>query len=75
VFVEAVKRMGDDISRANLIKTMDSLPSDLGAGFTSAMTFQPGAHDITRCLQLGKVASGKVASYKPYACDNESFDS
>ena len=75
VFVEAVKRMGDDISRANLIKTMDSLPSDLGAGFTSAMTFQPGAHDITRCLQLGKVTSGKVASYKPYACDNESFDS
>ena len=74
VFVEAVKRMGDDISRANLIKTMDSLPADLGAGFTSTMHFSPGEHDITRCLQLGKVTSGKVANYKPYACDDESFD-
>lgn len=74
VFVEAVKRMGDDISRANLLKTMDSLPADLGAGFTSEMHFAPGPHDITRCLQLGKVTSGKIGTYKPYACDNESFD-
>jgi len=74
VFVEAVKRMGSDISRANLIKTMDALPAGLGAGFTSTMHFSPGAHDITRCLQLGKVTSGKVAAYKPYACDDESFD-
>jgi ABC-type branched-subunit amino acid transport system substrate-binding protein len=74
VFVEAVKRMGDDISRANLLKTMDSLPADLGAGFTSEMHFSPGPHDITRCLQLGKVTSGKISRYKPFACDNESFD-
>jgi ABC-type branched-subunit amino acid transport system substrate-binding protein len=74
MFVEAVQRMGEDISRANLVKTMDGLPSSVGAGFTSALTFSPGAHDINRCLQLGKVASGKVAAYKPYACDDQSFD-
>ncbi|MCU1672680.1 MAG: hypothetical protein JWN77_793 [Frankiales bacterium] len=74
VFVEAVKRMGDDISRANLLRTMDRLPAEIGAGFTSKLYFSPGAHDINRCLQLGKVASGKVTPYKPYACDNENFD-
>jgi ABC-type branched-subunit amino acid transport system substrate-binding protein len=74
VLVDALTRMGNDISRANLLKTMDSLPSNLGAGYTSALHFAPGAHDINQCLKLGKVSGGKVTPYKDWACDTKSFD-
>lgn len=75
VLVDALQRMGNDISRANLLKTMDSLPPTVGKGFTAPLTFQPGGHDINQCLKLGKVSSGKVSPYKDFACDKENFDS
>jgi ABC-type branched-subunit amino acid transport system substrate-binding protein len=75
VLVDALTRMGNDISRANLLKTMNSLPSSVGDGFTAPLVFQSGDHDINQCLHLGKVSSGKIASYKDYACDKENFDS
>ena len=75
VLVEAIRRMGNDISRANLLKTMDSLPGSLGAGFTAPLTFRPGDHDINQCLKLGKVSGGKVTAYKDFSCDQQSFDS
>jgi ABC-type branched-subunit amino acid transport system substrate-binding protein len=75
VLVDAITRMGSSISRANLLKTMDSLPPTTGDGFTSSLTFQPGGHDINQCLHLGKVSGGKISTYKDYACDKENFDS
>jgi hypothetical protein len=53
---------------------MDSLPSSIGAGFTSALHFAHGEHDINQCLKLGKVRGGKVTPYKDWACDTKSFD-
>jgi ABC-type branched-subunit amino acid transport system substrate-binding protein len=75
VLVDALTRMGNDISRANLLKTMDALPSSVGAGFTAPLVFSSGDHDINQCLHLGKVSGGKIATYKDYACDKENFDS
>ncbi|MCW2606564.1 MAG: Extracellular ligand-binding receptor, partial [Frankiales bacterium] len=73
VFVDALRKMGDDVTRPNLLKTLDSLPSDTGKGFTSKLVFQTGSHDINRCFQLGKITRGKVAPYKPYSCDDTRF--
>ncbi len=75
VLVDAIGRMGDDISRTNLLKAMDALPSSTGDGFTAPLVFQPGDHDINQCLQLGRVKNGKVSAYKGFACDKENFDS
>ncbi|MCU1595441.1 MAG: Extracellular ligand-binding receptor [Frankiales bacterium] len=75
ILVEALRRMGDDLTRANLLKTMDSLPADIGKGFTAPMHFGPGTnHDLNRCLALTKVTKGKAQPYKGFACDDLSFD-
>ncbi|MCU1692616.1 MAG: Extracellular ligand-binding receptor, partial [Frankiales bacterium] len=73
VFVDALKRMGDDVTRPRLMATLDGLPPDTGAGFTSTLVFTRGAHDINRCFQLGRIVLGKVAPYKPYSCDGTHF--
>ncbi|MFN2539962.1 MAG: ABC transporter substrate-binding protein [Mycobacteriales bacterium] len=77
IFVEALRRMGDTITRDNLLKVMNSLPSTVGGDFTpQGLHF--GAvkeHDINRCLALTKVAGGRLSPYKPFACDERSFDS
>ena len=76
ILVEALRRMGDDITRDNLIRTMDALPSTVGGDFTpQGLHFGPGPdHDPNRCLALSKVVSGRLAAYKPFACDEENFD-
>jgi branched-chain amino acid transport system substrate-binding protein len=76
ILVEALRRMGDDITRDNLLRTMDSLPSTVGGDFTpQGLHFGPSPHhDINRCLALSKVVNGRLAPYQGFACDNESFD-
>lgn len=73
ILTEAIGRMGDDISRTNLMKVMDSLPADVGGAITPPLRFNPGAKDINRCLQLGRVKGGVVTPYKPYACDDNVY--
>ncbi len=73
VFVDALQRMGDDVTRANLMRTLDALPADTGKGFTSKLVFSTGAHDVNRCFQLGRIVRGKVAPYKPFSCDDTRF--
>ena len=76
IFVEALRRMGDTITRDNLLKVMNSLPSTVGGDFTpQGLHFGPVKdHDINRCLALTKVTSGRLTAYKPFACDERSFD-
>ena len=73
ILVEAIDRMGEDITRTNLMRVMDSLPATVGGDLTPALRFSPGAHDINRCLQLGRVKAGQVQRYKPYACDDKTY--
>jgi branched-chain amino acid transport system substrate-binding protein len=73
ILTEAIERMGEDITRANLMRVMDSLPSDIGGQITPPLRFNPGPQDINRCLQLGRVAQGEVTRYKPYACDDNVY--
>ncbi|MDX6214729.1 MAG: hypothetical protein QOG99_313 [Frankiales bacterium] len=77
IFVEALRRMGDTITRDNLLKVMNSLPSGVGGQFTpQGLHFGPTQeHDPNQCLQLSKVASGRLSPYKPFSCDTRSFDS
>lgn len=75
ILVEALRRMGDDLTRENLLRTMAALPADVGRGFAHTLHFGPGDdHDPNRCLSLTKVVKGKSAPYKDFACDEESFD-
>ncbi len=69
----AIERMGDDITRDNLLKVMNSLPANSGGALSPPLRFGPGAHDINRCLQLGRVKGGDVVPYKPYACDDKTY--
>ncbi len=75
VFVEAVQRMGDDITRANLLRVMDAVPGTIGGSLTPPLRFGKGSpgHDINRCLQLGRVKGGQVQKYKAYACDDKTY--
>jgi branched-chain amino acid transport system substrate-binding protein len=75
ILVEALRRMGDDLTRAHLLQTMDALPSDIGRGFVKELHFGPGKdHDLNRCLSLTKVKNGRSVPYKGFACDDLSFD-
>jgi branched-chain amino acid transport system substrate-binding protein len=76
VFVEALRRMGDTITREHLLDVMNTLPASVGGGFTpQGLHFGPGQdHDINQCLNLTRVKSGRLSAYKPFACDTRSFD-
>ncbi|MGZ6827361.1 MAG: ABC transporter substrate-binding protein [Mycobacteriales bacterium] len=73
VFVAAVKAMGTDITRANLLKVMDSLDGKGGFGFTSDLAFGPGVRDINRCIEFGKVVGGTVTRLTGWRCDGQPF--
>ena len=73
VFVAAVKSLGDNVTRANLLKVMDSLNGKGGFGFTSDLQFAPGNRDINRCIKFGKVASGHVTRVTGWRCDGQPF--
>lgn len=73
VFVAAVKAMGDDITRANLLTVMDRLDGKGGFGFTSDLQFGPGVRDINRCIEFGKVVGGTVTRLTSWRCDGQPF--
>ena len=73
VLADAVGRMGDTVTRQRLMEVMDALPADVGGELTPPLRFSPGAHDINRCLQLGRVKGGQPTPYKPYACDDRTY--
>ena len=72
VLVEALKSMGDDITREGLITAVDALRSN-GYGFTSTLHFGPGVRDINRCLKLGRINGGKLVPASGWRCDGQPF--
>lgn len=73
IFVEAVKALGTNISRANLLAVMDKLNGKGGFGFTSDLQFGPGVRDINRCIKFGKVVNLKVTRVTDWRCDGQPF--
>ncbi|MCW2598210.1 MAG: transporter permease [Frankiales bacterium] len=73
VFVAAVKAMGANITRANLLSVMDKLNGKGGFGFTSDLSFGPGVRDINRCVKFGKVVGGRVTRVTNWRCDGQPF--
>ena len=73
VFVQAVKAMGTNITRSNLLAVMDKLDGKGGFGFTSDLKFGPGVRDINRCVKFGKVVSAKITRVTDWRCDEQPF--
>ena len=73
ILVEALERTGDDLTRENLMRVMDTLPADVAGSLTSPLRFGSTPRDLNQCLQLGRVRGGDVERYKGYACDDRIY--
>jgi hypothetical protein len=73
VFVAAVQKLGNNITRAALVKTMDSLDGKGGFGFTSDLRFGPGVRDLNRCVKFAKIVQGKSTRVTDWRCDEQPF--
>ncbi|HXA42967.1 MAG TPA: amino acid permease [Candidatus Solibacter sp.] len=71
-FVDALRSLGDNITRQRLIDALNSGKVD-PAGYTAPWNYGggPNLHDLDRCLQLGKLVNGKVEPAQGFNCDNE----
>ena len=72
VLVDALRSMGDHITREGLVAAVDGLPSK-SYGFTQTMHFGPGERDMNRCLKLGKITGGKLVEVQGWSCDGQKF--
>jgi ABC-type branched-subunit amino acid transport system substrate-binding protein len=73
IFVAALQKLGNTITRDALLKTMDSLDGKGGFGFSSDLRFGPGERDLNRCLKLAKVVQGKATRVTGWRCDEQPF--
>lgn len=73
VFTEAVKAMGTNITRANLLAVMDKLDGKGGYGITSDLHFGPGVRDLNRCVKFGKMAGGHLQRVTGWRCNEQPF--
>ena len=73
VFTEAVKAMGTNITRANLLAVMDKLNGKGGYGITSDLKFGPGVRDLNRCVKFGKMAGGHLQRVTGWRCNEQPF--
>ncbi|MFN2465454.1 MAG: amino acid permease [Candidatus Dormibacteria bacterium] len=71
-FVDALQSLGTNITRQRLIDAMNAGKADPN-GYTAPWSYSggPNLHDLVRCLQLGKLVSGKVEQVQGYNCDSE----
>jgi len=71
-FVDALTGLGSTITRQRLIDALNGGKAN-PAGYTAPWNYTGGVnvHDLNRCIQLGKIVSGKVESVQGYNCDNE----
>ena len=73
VFVAAVEKLGNTITRDALLKTMDSLNGKGGFGLTSDLKFGPGVRDLNRCVKFAKIVQGKANRVTGWRCDEQPF--
>jgi branched-chain amino acid transport system substrate-binding protein len=72
-FTEAVRAMGSNVTRANLLAVMDRLNGKGGFGLTSDLAFGPGVRDLNRCVKFGKMAGGHLQRVTGWRCDEQPF--
>jgi ABC-type branched-subunit amino acid transport system substrate-binding protein len=75
LFVDALRRMGDTITREGLIAALERT-SPTASGMTAPLVFGPFAddtRDINRCLKIAKVVRGKAAAVTDWRCDRQPF--
>jgi ABC-type branched-subunit amino acid transport system substrate-binding protein len=73
VFAEAVRAMGSNITRSNLLAVMDRLNGKGGFGMTSDLQFGPGVRDLNRCVKFGKMAAGHLQRVTGWRCNEQPF--
>jgi ABC-type branched-subunit amino acid transport system substrate-binding protein len=73
IFVAAVEKLGNTITRDALLKTMDSLDGKGGFGLTSDLKFGPGVRDLNRCVKFAKIVQGKATRVTGWRCDEQPF--
>ncbi len=73
VLTEALRSLGNDITRDGLLKAMDRLNGKGGFGFTSDLQFGPGVRDLNRCIKLGRIVGGKVNRVTDWRCNTQPF--
>lgn len=67
IFTEAIRRMGNNITRANLIKTLDGM-KNFKTGIVSAISYSPGPHQGSRCANEIQLVSGKWKVVQANSC-------
>jgi hypothetical protein len=72
ILVDALRSMGQDITRPGLVAAVDSLKQQ-GYGLTSTMHFGAGQRDLNRCLKLGRITGGKLVPTSGWSCDGQPF--
>ena len=72
-FTEAVKAMGSNITRQNLLTVMDKLDGKGGYGITSDLQFGPGVRDLNRCVKFGKMVGGHLQRVTGWRCNEQPF--
>jgi ABC-type branched-subunit amino acid transport system substrate-binding protein len=73
IFTAAVRALGSNITRANLLSVMDKLDGKGGFGLTSDLQFGPGVRDLNRCVKFGKMVAGHVQRISGWRCDEQPF--
>ena len=76
VFVDALRRMGETLTRERLIATLEATSGKDGFGFTAPLTFGPFANDtrdINRCLKISKIVQAKAVPVTGWRCDKQPF--
>jgi branched-chain amino acid transport system substrate-binding protein len=72
ILVDALRSMGQHITRAGLTAAVDALPHQ-GYGLTSPLHFGPGQRDLNRCLKFGRMTGGKLVPATGWSCDGQPF--
>ena len=72
IIVDALKSMHGVYPKNGLMAAVENLGT-VDDGITMPLTFAPGARDINKCLQFGKLTSGKVVPTQGYTCDTYGF--
>lgn len=67
LFVEALRRAGNQLTRANLLKVLDSI-KDFKTGIVPPMSFAPGPKKGSNCAFVGQVGDKKATLVKANYC-------
>lgn len=67
IAVEALRRMGNTVTRQNMIDTLNSL-KNYDNGITPPLSYQPGPHQATTCGNLVQIVDERYVLKKKHVC-------